>query len=118
MKRVPITVRESPQFSAWADKLWAREERDAFVNFIARAPGVGDVIPGSGGFRKIRWGVGGKGKSGGARIIYFYMNDFTPLYLLLGYTKGDKDNLTQDELQTLRKIAAAAKAAVRNSMKR
>ena len=92
-----------------AKEVWAAEEHDAFVEFIARNPEAGDVIPETGGVRKIRWDRVGSGKRGGARVIYFYQDDRRPLYLLLVYAKGRQENLTPDEKKTVRKLAALLK---------
>jgi hypothetical protein len=53
-----------------------------------RTPSVGDLIPETGGVRKIRWRRAGAGKRGGARVIYFYHDADRPLYLLMVYAKG------------------------------
>lgn len=66
-----LTVIETDEFRAWAAKLWSDAEREAFIDWIAANPESGDVIPGSGGCRKVRWSRAGMGKSGGARVIYF-----------------------------------------------
>jgi hypothetical protein len=80
-------VAETPLFVRQADSIWNEQEREEFVNYIARNPEAGDVIPESGGVRKVRWGRAGDGKRGGARVIYFYHDDTRPLYLLLVYAK-------------------------------
>ena len=93
--RVPsklITVVETPLLLRQAEDVWDEAERDAFVNFIARNPDAGDVIPETGGVRKVRWGRGGSGKRGGARVIYFYHDDSRPLYLLMVYAKARQEN--------------------------
>ena len=58
---------------------------EAFVTFIAANPEAGDVIPDTGGVRKVRWTRAGSGKRGGTRVIYFYYDAGRPLYLLLVY---------------------------------
>ena len=65
-------------------------------------PDVGDVIPGAGGLRKLRWGLPGRGKRGGARVIYYW--DVAPrrIYLLVLYPKNERDDLTFAELRALR----------------
>jgi hypothetical protein len=55
-----------------AEQVWTDAEREEFVNFIAGKPEAGDLIPETGGVRKVRWGRGGSGKRGGARVIYFH----------------------------------------------
>jgi hypothetical protein len=68
-------------------------------------PEKGDLIPKSGGLRKIRLGIDGKGKRGGARVIYLYIVVNDEIYLLHIYKKSKKENLTEDELKALRKVA-------------
>lgn len=70
------TVAETPLSLRQAAKIWNDAEREAFVDFIARNPASGDVIPETGGIRKIRWARAGGGKRGGARVVYFYWRAF------------------------------------------
>ena len=105
-----ITVAETPLFVRQAETVWDDAQREAFVDFIARNPGAGDVIPGSGGVRKIRWARAGVGKRGGARVIYFYHDPGRPLYLLMVYAKAQRENLTEEEKQAVRKLAAVLKS--------
>jgi hypothetical protein len=79
-----ITVAEMPLFIRQASDIWDDAEREAFIEFIARNPEQGDLIPETGGVRKIRWARPGSGKRGGARVIYFYHNGDRPLYLTVG----------------------------------
>jgi hypothetical protein len=88
MSRKLVTVAETPLFLRQAKDVWDESEREDFVNFIARNPEAGDVIPDSGGVRKLRWGRSGSGKRGGARVIYFYHDAGRPLYLLNGLCEG------------------------------
>lgn len=69
------TVIETATYSKIADSFWNEEERGAFAAFIAANPDAGDVIPGSGGCRKIRWSLPNTGKSGGVRVIYFLRDE-------------------------------------------
>lgn len=64
---------------------------------IASNPEIGDVIAGTGGLRKMRFGYGGAGKSGGARTIYYAVTEDEVTYLLTAYAKVDKKDLTADE---------------------
>jgi len=64
-----VTVVEVEPFASKAAKIWTEEERLDFIGFIAWNPLVGDVIPGSGGIRKIRWSREGMGKRGGVRVV-------------------------------------------------
>ena len=67
----PITVAETAVFIRQASTLWSDDERFEFVDFIARNPEAGDLIPASGGIRKVRWGLHDSGKRGEVRVIYF-----------------------------------------------
>jgi hypothetical protein len=80
---IPITVVELPLFQRLAADVWDEAEREAFVDFIARNPEAGDVIPETGGVRKLRWRRPGSGKRGGVRVIYFYHSARMPIFLLL-----------------------------------
>ena len=92
-----MTVAETAPFVRQAAKLWTEDDRNAFVDFIAANPDAGDVIPDTGGLRKVRWSRAGTGKRGGVGIIYFYHDDSMPLYLLLIYAKAERENWTGDE---------------------
>jgi mRNA-degrading endonuclease RelE of RelBE toxin-antitoxin system len=77
-----LTVVETPQFLRRAEKLFTDKERARLVDYLAANPTVGDEIVGSGGLRKVRFAMEGRGKSGGARVIYFFYSDNAPLYLI------------------------------------
>jgi hypothetical protein len=79
------------------------------VDFIAANPKAGDVIPGTGGVRKLRWARPGSGKHGGARIIYFYHDADHPLCLLMAYAKARREDLTPEEKRSIRHLAALLK---------
>lgn len=76
----------------------------ALQAFLSAHPDAGDLIRGSGGIRKIRWGSRGRGKRGGIRIIYYWLVAEDRVYLLTLYGKGVKDDLTRAELAAWRKI--------------
>lgn len=65
------SVIETPQFQAQAERIWSADELEVFIDWIADNPLAGDVIPGADGVRKVRWAASGRGKRGGARLIYF-----------------------------------------------
>lgn len=73
-------------------------------NMIAADPAVGDVIPGSGGLRKVRFGYADKGDRGGGRTIYYVVLDAETTYLLVAYPKVDKDDLTAKELKLFKTL--------------
>lgn len=71
---------------------------------LVNRPEAGDIIPGSGGLRKIRWGFREHGKRGGVRVIYYWAVRQEKLVMLLLYPKNERDDLTKDQLKTLRRI--------------
>jgi len=101
-----VEVVETPEFLRAADKLIPLAERDDLIRFLARNPKAGDVIPATGGIRKLRWAVQGKGKRGGVRIIYYYRNERLPLFLIAAYAKSRQSDLTPEQLRAVRALAA------------
>lgn len=95
------TVAETEIFQRYAADIWSDAERTAFINWIAENPLAGDVIPGSGGCRKVRWSRTGKGRRGGARVIYFNGADGR-IWLLIVYAKAKFDNLPTEFLAKLK----------------
>ena len=111
MRTRPITVAETAVFMRQASVLWTEDERLEFVDFIARNPEAGDLIPASGGIRKVRWGRQGSGKRGGVRVIYFYHDPAMPLYLLMIYAKTQRDDVSPDARRTVQALVARLKEA-------
>src|SRR6266446_2444284 len=111
MRTRPVTVAETAVFMRQAGALWSNDERFEFVDFIARNPEAGDLIPASGGVRKVRWGRQGSGKRDGVRVIYFYHDPGMPLYLLMIYAKARRDDLSPDARRTVQGLVARLKAA-------
>ncbi len=97
-----LTVIETPLFSKLWPAYWSEDERGAFAAFIAEHPDEGDVVQGSGGVRKVRWGRAGSGKSGGVRVIYFVRNELGELVLLFMYAKSKLETLKASTLKELR----------------
>ena len=95
------TVAETPIFQRYAAEVWSEAEHNQFISFIAANPEAGDLIRGSGGCRKVRWSTAGKGKSGGARVIYFNSDEGT-IWLLIVYKKAKFDNLPTSFLVELK----------------
>ena len=86
-----ITVLQLPKFKAESKELIGLDGVAALAVYLINHPDAGDVIPGSGGVRKLRWAAKGKGKRGGARIIYLYVVIAARIYLLRCYAKNVKD---------------------------
>lgn len=99
-----LTIIETPTFAADAKELWSEEERGAFCAWIAANPEVGDVIPGSGGCRKVRWNRSGMGKRGGVRIIYFTRLANSEIWLLIIYAKNVREGIPAHILKAVREV--------------
>jgi hypothetical protein len=90
-------------FEEKARKLLGKAGFDDMLEFLAKRPKAGRIIQGTGGLRKVRFARPGKGKSGSARVIYYYHNDTKPILLLLIYAKADQDSLTDAQKAQLKK---------------
>jgi hypothetical protein len=100
------TVVETRAFVRSADNAGMTEaERSALVEMLAQNPSAGDLIVGSGGCRKLRLAGRGKGKSGGYRVITFFVREDRPVYLLWTFSKGSQANLTKAQVNELAAIA-------------
>jgi hypothetical protein len=106
-----MTVAETSAFIAQAKDVFTDEEREDSVNMIAADPKCGEVMQGTGGVRKVRVALSGRGKRGGARVIYFYHDDGMPLYLLAVFAKNEKDNLSKAERNALKTVTGQIVAA-------
>jgi hypothetical protein len=100
------TVVETPPYLADAERVFSEDERAAIVDTVSDDPLSGVVIPGTGGVRKLRVAASGRGKRGGARIIYLFGGDDIPVFLLAAFAKNERADLTQKERNELRKITA------------
>ncbi|CDG16312.1 toxin HigB-2 [Xenorhabdus doucetiae] len=95
---------ETKLFTDDVVQLLTDDEYREFQEFLAIRPEFGQVIPDTGGLRKIRWASYRTGKRGGVRIIYYYKLSDSQIRLLLIYKKGIKDNLTEKEKKILRSL--------------
>lgn len=102
-----LTVVETLLFQKQWPLYWTEDERGAFAAYIAGHPVAGDVVPESGGIRKVRWGRAGSGKSGGVRVIYFTRSAKGELVLLTLYAKSKTDNLAGPKLKEIRRALEA-----------
>jgi hypothetical protein len=109
--RPPVTVVETPEFLAATRKLMDEAERAILVDYLARNPEEGDIVPETGGVRKIRWGLSGRGKRGGARVIYFYHSTSLPLFALTAYAKNQRDDVSPKDRESFRNLVKSIKDA-------
>ncbi len=100
-----ITIAELPAYRSYAEKHLSEEERKAIIDYLAEHPKAGALMRGTGGVRKLRWGKGNRGKSGGVRVIYYFHDERIPLYLLTVFAKNEQDNLTVEERSSLASLA-------------
>lgn len=111
-----MTVVETPGFLRDAAGRLTEEERDELVRLLAANPEAGDVMPETGGARKLRWRASGRSKRGGARVIYYYHNESIPLFLLSVFAKNEKANLTKAERNEMKKLLPRLVAGYRKRM--
>lgn len=93
------TVIETLEFQHQASKIWSEVQRDTFIEWIAANPLAGDVIPGASGARKVRWAASGRGKRGGARVIYFHLTEQGVVLLIAVYVKAERSNMSAQEVR-------------------
>ncbi len=106
-ERVPtplVTVVETPEFIRRTEKLMTEGDREELISYLAANPTAGDLIPGTGGVRKLRWGLEGRGKRGGARIIHFFHNADLPLFILTAFAKNERADLSQEDRNSFRRL--------------
>ncbi|EPU3944994.1 type II toxin-antitoxin system RelE/ParE family toxin [Klebsiella michiganensis] len=100
-----FTFIELQGFSKRRQALLPDDEFRAFQEILINDPEAGDIISGTGGFRKIRWSRPGTGKRGGVRVIYYNVTIKGRIYLALIYPKNEQDELSQEQKKMLRQVA-------------
>jgi hypothetical protein len=95
---------ETATFTKMVTTLLTDEEYRGLQNELVEDPERGDLIKGGGGIRKLRHAVQGRGKSGGVRVIYYWVKDNHQIYMLVVYPKSKKDTLTDQETTILREF--------------
>jgi hypothetical protein len=103
-RSAPVSVIETPEFLSATRRLMDDEERTLLVDYLASNPLAGDLVPGTGGVRKLRWALEGRGKRGGARVIYFYFNVDLPLFALTDYAKNERADLSGADRNDFRRL--------------
>lgn len=95
---------ETPVFTSQIVDALSDDEYSAFQAFLVAHPDSGAVISGSGGLRKIRWSLPGRGKRGGMRVIYYHLTQEGQIWLLYLYAKNRQSNLSHAQLKLLREL--------------
>ena len=100
----PMVFVELTPFIAFRNEYWTDEDLRALQNFLLLSPDSGDLIRGGSGLRKIRWSAQGRGKRGGARVIYYWQVPMHRIYLIYGYVKSERENLTPQQTAALAEL--------------
>jgi hypothetical protein len=99
-----MVIIETSVFTRQVQKLLADTEYQQLQLALVERPDLGSIIEGSGGLRKVRWARPGHGKRGGVRVIYYWAVSQNRLLMLLIYAKSERDDLSREQLQVLRKV--------------
>jgi hypothetical protein len=99
-----VIIVETPTFTRRVSQFLDAESYRLLQLDLADNPKLAPVIPRSGGLRKVRWQRPGGGKRGGVRVIYYWAQTSDVMLMLLIYPKSEQDDLTSDQLKTLRKL--------------
>lgn len=98
-----MVIIETPVFTKRILRLMDPEVYRELQNMLIESPDTGQIIKGSGGIRKVRWGGSGKGKRGGSRLIYYWATKEDQIYMLFIYEKNELTDITKEQLSALRK---------------
>ena len=99
-----LIFKETAIFTKLITQLLSDDEYKELQEYLIERPDIGDIIEGTGGLRKVRWAVKGSGKSGGVRVIYYWISDDHQIYMLLVYPKSERDNLTALQKKVLKAL--------------
>ena len=99
-----MEFKETSAFTRQIVELMTDEQYRRLQTFLINNPQTGDVIKGSGGLRKIRWGAEGRGKRGGTRVIYYLEIDESTVFMLFAYAKNEQEDLTPEQLKILKNL--------------
>jgi hypothetical protein len=99
-----VVIVETPIFTRQVNEQLTEKEYRELQLVLVNDPGLGEIIKGSGGLRKVRWMLPGRGKRGGARIFYYWAVSDERLLMLFMYPKNERSDLTATQIATLRQI--------------
>lgn len=95
---------ETNIFTRLITELMSDDEYQELQKVLIKSPDMGNLIKASGGLRKVRWKLQGKGKSGGVRVIYYWVVNDAQIRMLYAYPKGKQENLSIEQVRMLKKI--------------
>ena len=99
-----MIIVETTVFTRLIAQLMQDDQYRELQERLIENPEIGDLIPGSGGLRKIRWKLSGRGKRGGVRVIYYWAVSADQVRMLYVYSKSDQKDLSKDQLKVLRQL--------------
>ena len=99
-----MVIIETPIFTRRIQELVPDEEYRLLQVHVINRPDAGKIMRGSGGLRKLRWSAGGHGKSGGIRVIYYWLLPRDAILFLYAYPKNEQDDLTAEQLRQIRRV--------------
>ncbi len=99
-----INIIALKKFRSDIKKMFSSKDLNELIDFLSQFPEKGDVIPGTGGLRKLRWALADKGKRGGSRVIYYYHKSEYEILLLRAYAKNDIEDITSKEKKILTEV--------------
>lgn len=105
---------ETSLFSKQIVDILTDDDYKNFQEYLCNNPEIGDIIQGTGGVRKVRWSLPNTGKSGGVRILYYYLSDDGKVYLMMIYTKSNQINISDTDKQRLKQVITAIKQVHNN----
>lgn len=111
---IPQVVAETPTYLSAVNEFWDTDTQNEFKNYIGVNFLAGDIIPNTGGLRKVRWKSSKGGKRRGVRIIYYFYDENHPIYLLFAYKKNVQSDLTEYEKKLLRDYVLTLKNSFRS----
>lgn len=113
-----IAVVETPEFNRRVKGLMTETAVSDLIQYLSLYPAAGDLMPGTGGARKLRWGSEGRGKRGSNRVIYYYAADDVPLFLLSAFGKNARADLSPAEKKAIKAVLSRLADAYRQGVKR
>lgn len=95
---------ELTPFVAFRAEHWTDEDLRALRSYLLVSPDAGDLLRGGSGLRKLRWSAQGRGKRGGARVVYYWHVPGERIYLIYGYVKSEREDLTPQQIKALAEL--------------